>query len=45
MAMQQLTLPQVLGSAVERSPDTEALIFPNIRLTYRRTVSALPPAP
>lgn len=36
MAMQQLTLPQVLGSAVERSPDTEALIFPNTRLTYRQ---------
>lgn len=35
MAMQQMTLPQILGSAVQRSPDTEALIFPNVRLTYR----------
>lgn len=36
MATQQLTLPKVLGDAVIRSPDTEALIFPNVRLTYRQ---------
>src|SRR5690606_38568420 len=36
MAMQQLTLPEVLGGALNRSPDTEALIFPNVRLTYRQ---------
>ncbi len=36
MASHEMTLPQVLSRAVERSPDTEALVFPNTRITYRQ---------
>lgn len=36
MAMQKQTLTELLSHAVKRSPDAEAIVFPNARFTYQQ---------